>query len=151
MDPKNFARRLAGVVAVGLLAGCMMAPVKPDLPHLQEDMAARSTKPGEVRLVIWNNSDKLLHGLDNTGRVNVWLDGKAAGGPDIGEYIQLQVPRGSYQVKLVHLDLMEFVSQHRLDAVEDPTYVEVRATITSNDLKVHRGPPSWPLKRFGQP
>jgi hypothetical protein len=151
MNVKHLARRLAGAAALALLAGCMMAPVRPDLPHLQDAVDARSSRPDEVRLVIWNNSDKLLHGIDNTGRVNVWLNGKAAGGPDIGEYIQLQVPRGQYDVKLVHLDLVEMSSQHRLEALEDPTYVEVRATITSNDLKVHRAPPAWPLKRFAQP
>lgn len=146
---------LASALPALLLSACMMAPVRPDMPHLNDDISARSTRPDEVRLVFYNNSNKLTHGLDNTGRINVWLDGKAVGGPDIGEFVQVQVPRKPYRVRLVHLDMTEMSSEHQLDATADPTYVEVRATITSNELKAHQALPAGnalpqPMTRFVQ-
>jgi hypothetical protein len=125
-----------------LLSGCMMAPIKPDLPHLNESIESRSTKADEARLIFFNNSNKLLFGLDNTGRINVLLNGKAVGGPNIGEYIQVQVPKGKYLLNLVHLDLFEFRSVHELDVQDDPLFVELRATVVSNEIQVHKSLPA---------
>lgn len=132
------ARRLIGaLVCVVALAGCMARPVRPEIPHLAEDLASKSSSPDEVRLVVYNGSNKLLFGMDYTGRVNIWLDGKALGGPDIGEYLQVQVPRGKHQFKLVHLDLVEIKSVHEVDLQDDPTFMEVYATPVSNAFKLH--------------
>ena len=147
---------LRSVAATGLtlaLAACMMAPVKPELTHLNEDVNSPSPVQREVRLVFFNNSSKLMYGPDNTGRINIWLNGKAVGGPDIGEYIQVQVPKGKHQLTLVHLDGIEFKSTHELQAVESLLFVEVRATPVSNDVEVHKSLPKGnylpqPFARF---
>lgn len=146
-------RAISALLATMALAGCMMAPIKPDMDHLDGAIDSRSSKPEEVRVVFFNNSNKLMYGVDNTGRVNITLNGKAVGGPNIGEYIQVQIPRGKHQVGLTHLDLFEFRSSHELDATADPLYVEVKATPTSNDMLVHKSLPTGnylpkPFTRF---
>ena len=63
----------------------------------------RSTSSDHAKLVLINNSSKLLHGSDGTGLINVRLDGKAVGGPNIGEYWQIQVPKGKHMLEVVIL------------------------------------------------
>lgn len=135
--------RLSTIIGLSLaLSACMMAPIKPELPHLNEDLSSRSPAPGEARLVFFNNSSKLMFGPDNSGRVNIWLNGKAIGGPNIGEYVQVQVPKGKHQLTLLHLDMFEFRSTHELEAADDLLFVEVRATVVSNEYQVHKSLPT---------
>lgn len=125
-----------------LLVSCMMKPIKSEIPHLTGDLADRSTDPNEVKLILYNNSNALLYGPDYSARINVWFDGKALGGPNIGEYIQIQVPKGKHQLELVHLDVMEFRSKHELDAQDDPLIVELRTTPVSNEIRLHKTLPT---------
>ncbi len=127
---------------VSLLSGCMMAPIRTEVPLLAGDLSLRSTNPDEVRLLLFNNSSKLMFGLDNTGRINIRLNGKGVGGPDIGEYLLLQIPKGKHQLELVHLDMVEFRSLHEIDAQDGPLIVEVRATPLSNEIQIHRTLPT---------
>jgi hypothetical protein len=148
-------RGLAAAALILALAACMMAPIKPEMLHLNEDVNSPSPVQGEVRLVFFNNSNKLMYGPDNTGRINIWLNGKAVGGPDIGEYIQVQVPKGKLQLTLVHLDGIEFKSTHELQAADRLLFVEVRATPISNDIEVHKNLPTGnylpqPFARFSR-
>jgi hypothetical protein len=148
-------RSIVALSSVALLAGCMMAPIKPEITHLSEDIASRSSVPGEARLVFFNNSSKLMYGPDNTGRVNIWLNGKALGGPNIGEYIQVQLPKGKHQLTLMHLDMFEFRSVHDLEALDDLLFVELRATVVSNEVQVHKSLPTGnylpqPFLRFAR-
>jgi hypothetical protein len=125
-------------VVVSSFAGCLMAPIRPEITHLQGNLTEPSTTPGEAKLVLFNNSNKLLFGLDNTGRINAWLNSKAVGGPNIGEYIQLQVPKGKHELTLVHLDVLEFRSQHQIDVQDDLLFIELRATPVSNEIRLHK-------------
>jgi len=150
---RAFFKFLSTAVIVTLMSGCAMAPVMPEIPHVQSDLNAQSTRPNEVMLVLFNTSSKLLFGLDNTGRLNAWLDGKAIGGPNIGEYVQIQVPKGKHQLTLVHLDMVEFRTTHEIDAQDDPLFLEIRATPVSNKIQVHKSLPAasylpQPFTRF---
>jgi hypothetical protein len=118
-------------------SGCMMAPLRPELPLLDDDLSIHSSDPNGVKLVLLNNSNKWMYGLDRTGRVNIWLDGKAVAGPDIGEYVQLQIPKGKHQLELVHLDVTKHRSIHEIDAQTSPLFVELRATPLSNKIRLH--------------
>jgi hypothetical protein len=98
------------------VAGCMMAPVRPEVPLLGSDLSVRSSNPDQVKLVFVNNSSKLLHGVDATGRINVRLDGKAVGGPNIREYVQVQVAKGKHTVEIWHRDVINFRTAKEIHA-----------------------------------
>jgi len=120
----------------------MMAPVRPEMPHLGADLSLRSTSPNEVKVVFVNISNSLTHGLDSSGRINIWLDGKAVGGPDIAEYLQVQIPKGNHQLILEHLDMAKWRSAHDIFLQTDPTIIAIRATTTSNEIEFRREMPS---------
>jgi hypothetical protein len=135
-------RLLLIITPLVFLNGCMVAPIQSELPLLSGDVAQRSTKPDEVVLLLFNNSSKLMFGIDNTGRINSRLNGKALGGPNIGEYLIVQIPKGKHRLQLSHLDVFEFRSVHEIVANDDPLIVEMAATPLSNSIRVHKTLPT---------
>jgi hypothetical protein len=117
------------------VSGCAMAPVQPEVPLLGSDLSVRSSNPNEAKLVFVNTTSKLSHGADGTSRINVRIDGKAVGGPNIGEYVQVQVPKGKHQVEVWHLDVMKFRSEEEINVDQD-LFIEMKATPFSNKILV---------------
>jgi hypothetical protein len=118
-----------------VISGCAMAPVQPEVPVLGNDLSVRSSHPDDVKLVFVNTSSKLLHGADGTSRINVRIDGKAVGEPNINEYVQVQVPKGKHHVEVWHLDVIKFSTDKEIDVQQD-LFIEVKATPFSNRILV---------------
>ena len=139
MKPTH-AALCAGAFAL-CLTGCMMRPVRQEVPSLGNDLSARAASPATAKLVLVNNSGKLLHGADNTGRINVRIDGKAVGGPNIGEYVQVEVPKGKHQLEVWHLDLIKFATKQEV-FVDQDLVIELKATPFSNRILVQTTMPA---------
>ena len=118
-----------------------MAPVRPELPLLGNDLSVRSTSSDHAKLVLINNSSKLLHGADGTGLINVRLDGKAVGGPNIGEYLQIQVPKGRHTLEVCHLDVIKLRTEQEINVDQD-LVIELKATPFSNKILVQSTMPA---------
>src|SRR5438132_12376195 len=74
------------VVALSMcLTGCL-TPVKNEVPLAGGDLSVYATKTNETKLVIFNDSNSLLYGLDGSGRINVSLDGKGVAQLNIGRF-----------------------------------------------------------------
>jgi hypothetical protein len=126
---------LFGAILSTLLSGCMMAPVQPEVPLLGSDLSVRTATPDQFKLVLVNTTSKVTHGVDNTGRINVRIDGKAVGGPNIGEYLQVEVSRGKHQLEVWHRDVINFRTKKEF-VVEQDLFVQLKATPFSNDILV---------------
>jgi hypothetical protein len=120
---------------VAAVSGCAMAPVQPEVPLLGSDLSVRSSNPNEAKLVFVNTTSKLSHGADGTSCINVRIDGKAVGGPNIGEYVQMQVPKGRHHVEVWHLDVFKFRTEQEIN-VDHDLYIELKATPFSNKILV---------------
>jgi hypothetical protein len=130
----RYAVLLAATTFVAL-SGCAMAPVQPEVPLLGSDLSVRSSHPDQAKLVFVNTTSKLTHGADGTSRINVRLDGKAVGGPNIGEYVQIQVPKGRHHLEVWHLDVLKFRTEQEINVDQD-LFVELKATPFSNRILV---------------
>jgi hypothetical protein len=104
---------------VAIVSGCAMAPVQPEVPLLGSDLSVRSSHPDEAKMVFVNTTSKLSHGADGTSRINVRIDGKAVGGPNIGEYVQVQIPKGKHHLEVWHLDLVKFRTDQEINVDGD--------------------------------
>lgn len=135
---KLVIKYLSLIALAAALAGCALPPRLPsEMPLLGPDLAIRSSSASDVKMLVFNSSNKLFFGLDGSGRIDVRLNGKALGSLDIGEYLQVQIPKGKHVLTLSHLDFIDFVSKHDLEATTDPLIVEIWATPISNSIKVH--------------
>ena len=123
------------LAAIASMTGCSLSPVKNEIP-LVKGLAAKATNPNETKVVIFNESSMVLHGIDNTGRLNVSMDGKGVGQINIGEYVQVIVPQGKHEVSLEHRDMFMFRSKHDVEFTRPETFLKVRATPVSNEAKV---------------
>ncbi|MGA3265191.1 MAG: hypothetical protein ABSE16_00020 [Verrucomicrobiota bacterium] len=114
-----------------LVTGCL-TPVKNQMPLACVSDWARPAGTNDTKLVIFNTSDYLAYGLDGSGRINVRLDGRGVGQINLRRYAQLIIPKGAYDVELVHLDMGTFTSHHQIELTEPESYLQIFATPTSN-------------------
>lgn len=123
------------IAALPFLAGCL-TPVKNEMPLLSGDLSLKATNATDTKVVIFNDSNRVLFGLDGSGRINVKLDGKGVTQLNIGSYTQLIVPKGSYRVDLTHLDTVTFSSHKQVQFTEPESFLEIHSTPTSNEAKL---------------
>jgi hypothetical protein len=129
-----------------LFTGCL-TPVKNEVPLAGGDLSVKATSTNDTRLVIFNNSNFLLYGLDGSGRINVKLNGKGLVQLKVGYYAQAIVPKGSYQVELLHVDRDYYSSQHQIELSEPESFLEIRAVSFSNEAGlVSTLPPNFEKK-----
>ena len=135
MNLKPLIRLAVAFTLPLLLTGCL-APIKSEIPLAGSSLAVKATNPNDTKLVIFNDSNALLYGLDGSGRINVSLDGKGVAQLNIGRYAQVIVPKGTYQLDLQHLDLARFSSHHQIDLKNSESFLEIRSTQTSNEAEL---------------
>lgn len=127
-----------------VLAGCATPTVNREVPLLGPDLSAVAKTPGNSKVLIYNHSSRLTHLL--TGKVQVRLNGRGVAALEIGEYLQIEVPRGKHALQLSHWDLVSFNSMHELEVDQPSVIVEVQATAVSNFMRTHPSlPPSTQL------
>ena len=128
------------------LTGCL-TPVKNEIPLASGSVLEKAANTNDTKLVIFNDSDFLAFGLDGSGRINVKLNGKGVAQIDIGRYAQVIVPKGKYQVDLVHLDMAHFSSRHQIELTDPESFLEIFATPTSNKaFLISKLPPNFDEK-----
>lgn len=130
---------VAGLVTSTL--GCSgIATIQPafDLPSqkLRTEIPA-----GRTAVVFFNASNWITHGLDGSGKLNIFLSDKSLASLKIGEYVQVMLPPGEYIVTLAHWDIGTFISSHVLKVNRDRTFVKVYSKISSNGLEVLEAQP----------
>jgi hypothetical protein len=129
------------------LTGCL-TPVKNEVPLAGGDLFLRTTNTNETKLVIFNDSDVLLFGIDGSGRINVKLDGKGVAQLNIGRYAQVITSKGQHQVELLHLDVVHFRSHHSIALSAPESFLRIYATSLGNKIElVPELPPEFE-KRF---
>lgn len=123
-----------GLAVVAFLSGCL-SPVKNEIP-LVSGLAAKSSSTNETKVLLFNDSNQALYGLDGSGRINVWIDGKGVALINVAQYTQVILPKGRHQLDLKHLDIVPFRSKHSLELFEAQIYVKIYATAAGNEIKV---------------
>lgn len=123
-----------------LLCGCAAIPVKQEVPLPSQMIGQAPSEEGMVRLVIFNDSDFLLYGLDNSGKINVSINGKGVGRLSIGHYVIVEVSEGKHTVHLEHKDIVDFHSDHVIDIKEAENYLRISAKMTSNKAELVKKP-----------
>lgn len=136
-DMLSSLRILLVTVVAAFLQACAVAPIATEVQLQAGEMQVPQKQAGKTYVLLYNNANKLLYGIDNTARLNVWLDGKGIGGLDIGQYVQMVLPNGEHVLKLLHRDVLDFESTHRIALNGEPLFIEMYPTPVSNSIAVH--------------
>ena len=103
--------------------------VKTDLKKVDLD------KLGNGTILIYNGAD-ILHKIDNTARLNVWIDNKALGQIRAREYVIINLKNGTHQFKALHIDVFKMRSSHDVEIDENTKVIKIKPNITSNKLTI---------------
>jgi hypothetical protein len=122
--------------AILLLASCALKPITSEYTFIKTDLEEVTLdKLGNGTILIFNGAD-ILHKIDNTGRLNIWIDNKPLGQIRPGEYIIINLKDGKHQFKALHLDVVNMRSIHDVEIDEKIKVIKIKPNLTSNKLTV---------------
>ena len=130
-------KRIAILLAIfSSIVGCALAPIPSEFARVERSSSGESIDPNMVRLTIFNSSGGLSHGLDNTGHLNMKIDGKAVGYIPMKRFVIIDASLGAHNVYLEHLDVWMMKSNHQIEVSPTAKGIRVFATLVSNNLEV---------------
>jgi hypothetical protein len=134
MKPTATVIKIVLLVVLGCNLSCALKAIPSDytatrLPTI--DMGSL----GNGTILIYNGAD-ILHGMDNTARLNIWIGEKAMGQIRKKEYTILQLEKGTYDFNVLHIDMFNMRSKHSVEIDENTKVIRIEPTVTSNKLTV---------------
>ena len=136
----SFLNVIFYLFGLALISACAVSPVKQDIELPIQDLNQPLLDEKMVRLVMYNNSNKLWFGVDGSGEVNITLDGKGVCRLGNGEYVIVEIFPGDHTFDLEHRDFVLFKSSYTLSVNEKLTFMQVFATPVSNVAEITEKP-----------
>jgi len=118
-----------------LLNSCALKPITSDFKFNTvnvEDVSLE--KLGNGKVLIYNGSN-VLHKVDNTGRLNIWLNDLQLGQLKPGEFVVMELEKKNHKFNLLHLDVVNMRSEHQITVKDSTKVIMVKPTLTSNKLE----------------
>lgn len=142
---------LIAVLLSLFLISCGLKPVASEYTFIQTDIEdVKLDDLGSGNVLIYNGAD-ILHKMDNTARLNIWIDNKAVGQLKPSEYAIINLESGPYQVRLLHIDVFNMKSEHEVVIDKDTKIIKVKPNLTSNKLWVtNEFPKRWEKFTYAQ-
>ena len=115
---------------------CALKPVTSEYNFIKTDLEQVDLeKLGNGTVLIYNGAN-IFHKIDNTARLNVWINNKALGQIRPREYVIINLNTGEYQFKALHIDVVNMRSTHKVVLNENTKIIKIKPTLTSNKLEI---------------
>lgn len=134
MKRKSAIAKLGLLLLLVVVSSCALKAIPSEYSALRVENVDE-TQLGNGKILIYNGAD-ILHGVDNTARLNVWIDDKPLGQVRKKEYTIIDLPVGNYGFKLLHIDMFNMRSEHTVMITKETKIIRIEPTITSNKLTV---------------
>lgn len=132
----NLTKYLVVIFVFSILSSCALKPIQSEFVYLYNDSnSVELSKLGNGKILIYNGADA-LHKIDNTARLNVWINDKALGQIRPSEYVIINLEKGQHTFKLLHIDLVNMRSEHYVSIDDETKIIKIKPTVTSNKLTV---------------
>jgi hypothetical protein len=117
-----------------LLNSCALKPIISDYSFVKTDIQQVDLdKLGNGKILIYNGAD-IFHKIDNTARLNIWIDDKPLGQIRAREYVIINLKEGTYNFKALHIDVVKFRSRHQVEINANTKVIKIKPNLTSNKL-----------------
>ncbi|WP_144281629.1 hypothetical protein [Chryseobacterium echinoideorum] len=130
----KFTKEILLISAVLMLSSCALKSIPSDYNTIKLDIV-NTENLGDGKVLIYNGAG-VLHSVDNTARLNVWVDGKSLGQIKAREYLIVDLNKGNHEFKILHIDMVNMRSTHQINVDENTKVVKLEPTITSNKATV---------------
>ncbi|AFU69953.1 hypothetical protein P700755_003311 [Psychroflexus torquis ATCC 700755] len=146
---KTITNLLFIALAIFALNSCALRPIATQYDYQKNNVAnleLELEKLGNGWILIYNGADG-LHKIDNTPRLNMWIDEKPMGQLRASKYAIIELEKKDYEFKLLHVDMFKFKSTHSVMIDKTTKVIRIEPTITSNKLTITNQLPSR-IKKF---
>jgi hypothetical protein len=126
--------QLGVILLVMTLSSCALKPIPSDYAIVKLD-TINTNALGNGKILIYNGAN-FLHTIDNTARLNVWIDTKSIGQIRPKEYLIIDLNKGKYEFTALHIDLVNMRSKHQVEIDESTKVIRIEPTLTSNKLTI---------------
>lgn len=116
------------------LTSCALRSIPSDYSTVRLETVDTNTL-GNGKVLIYNGAS-ILHSMDNTARLNVWIDDKSIGQIRTKEYLIIDLKNGNYDFKTLHIDMVNMRSIHKVEINDNTKVIRIEPTITSNKVTV---------------
>ena len=118
------------------LTSCALKAIPSEYSYIKTDLTKVDINDlGNGTVLIYNGAN-ILHKLDNTARLNVWIDDKPLGQIRPSEYLIINMENKKHIIKLLHIDVVNMRSEHDVIVTNETKIIRVKPTLTSNKLEV---------------
>ena len=129
-------KKVLMLISFVLVTSCALKPIPSEYNVASQNQGqVTASSLGNGKVLLYNGAN-FLHTMDNTARINIWIDDKALGQLRPGEYVVVDLDNQQYNIELLHLDAVKMRSRHSLKVDEDTKVIMVKPTVTSNKLEV---------------
>ena len=115
---------------------CALKPITSEYTFVKSDLEkVEIDKLGNGTILIYNGAD-ILHKLDNTARLNIWVRNKALGQIRPREYVIINLKDGNYEFKALHIDIVNMRSTHNVEIDSSTKVIKIKPNLSSNRLTI---------------
>lgn len=115
---------------------CALKPIVSEYTFIKKNLEKVDLeKLGDGNVLIYNGAN-IFHKIDNTARLNIWINNRALGQIKPSEYVIINLKKGNYKIKLLHIDLVNIRSNHDVIIDNETKIIKVKPTFASNKLEI---------------
>jgi hypothetical protein len=119
-----------------LACSCGLKSIPSEYTFLKNDLEnVDINRLGNGKVLIYNDAD-ILHKIDNTSRLNIWINDKPLGQLRASEYVIIDLKKDTYKFKVQHLDVVNMRSIDEVDIDEKTKVIKIKANATANKLVI---------------
>ena len=124
------------LVIILFFTSCALKPITSEYTFVKSDLEkVEIDKLGNGTILIYNGAD-ILHKLDNTARLNIWVRNKALGQIRPREYVIINLKDGNYEFKALHIDIVNMRSTHNVEIDSSTKVIKIKPNLSSNRLTI---------------
>lgn len=133
---KTFLTKLFVLSMILTLHSCALKPIVSTYDYqLNKTDSVDLDSLGDGKVLIYNGAS-FLHTIDNTARLNMWINDAPMGQVRASEYEIIDLETGTYEFMLYHLDVFRFKTAHTVELNEETKVIRIEPTVTSNKLTI---------------
>ena len=133
---RNIIKPLFAISIFMVLNSCALRPIPSSYDYQKNKTESVNLDDlGNGKILIYNGAD-ILHKIDNSARLNLWINEKPMGQIRGREYAIIDLENGTYNFKLLHVDVFNFKSSHTIEITNEIKVIRIEPTIASNKLTI---------------